>query len=684
MKHLRTTVQFLLSLLVVVASLLPAQLASADTAPPSGTPATVSADPLPTVQINGIVWAQVTVGNTVYATGRFTQARPAGVAVGGAGTVARTNLVAYDITTGVMTSFNHSLSGGSGTVEGRAIAASPDGKRLYVGGRFSTVDGQARSNFAAFDLTTNSLLGGFSGTNNTVRAIAASNTRVYIGGMFSTAGGQTRQRLASYTSAGSIIGSWAPAVSNVAGTVAGPYVAAMTLVQDKLVFGGYFNRLNGSPYYSTGAVNAASGAPVAWASQSSSYPIRTQLKPTATSGQGVGITSMSTDGSQVYITAYNYAGANSEGAPEGRVAINPANGNINWINDCHGDSYSAYPIGQVLYSVGHPHDCQPSGGYSERGPQRALAETTYPTGTNMHTTNSGHGYANYLGLPHSGLLTWFPTLNAGTVSGSSQAAWSVTGNTSYISLGGEFTKAENVGQQGLVRYAIASKATNKRGPAAYTGPAVSSGYATSAGKITVSWPATSDQDNSGLTYKLYRDSGTTPINTQVVQSTFWNKPTISFIDSGQAACSTHSYKVVVTDPYGNTTTGTSQPAVACNQTFTPLNSRSAGGNLDINQSLYSNNGLFRLLMQGDGNLVLYKTGAGAIWASNTAGRGNSYMAMQTDGNLVVYAFSYGPTWASNTSGPANNGSRLLVQDDGNVVVYGPAGQPLWSSGTNGR
>ena len=55
------------------------QTASADTAPAAGTPATVSGDGLPTWQINGVVWAQVLVGNTVYATGEFTKARPPGV-----------------------------------------------------------------------------------------------------------------------------------------------------------------------------------------------------------------------------------------------------------------------------------------------------------------------------------------------------------------------------------------------------------------------------------------------------------------------------------------------------------------------------------------------------------------------------------------------------------------------------
>ncbi len=106
----------------------------ADTAPDPGTPSTVSADALPTAQIgNGVVWSQVTVGNIVYATGQFTTARPPGVAVGGVGQVSRAGILAYDITTGQLTAFSHSLNG-----QGRIIVASPDGSRVYVGGDFTT------------------------------------------------------------------------------------------------------------------------------------------------------------------------------------------------------------------------------------------------------------------------------------------------------------------------------------------------------------------------------------------------------------------------------------------------------------------------------------------------------------------------------------------------------------------
>src|SRR4051812_41856127 len=57
--------------------------AYADSAPvPPVTVPTVTADVLPTAQIDGVVWDQVIVGNTVYVTGSFSKARPAGSALG--------------------------------------------------------------------------------------------------------------------------------------------------------------------------------------------------------------------------------------------------------------------------------------------------------------------------------------------------------------------------------------------------------------------------------------------------------------------------------------------------------------------------------------------------------------------------------------------------------------------------
>ena len=117
-----------------------------DTQPPSG-PATVSADPLPTVQIEGVAWTQVIVGNTVYVGGKFNTARPAGAAAG-TSTVPRSNFLAYDLTTGNLLPFAPAFD-----AQVNALAVSPDKKILYVGGLFTKVNGANRYRLVAFDLT---------------------------------------------------------------------------------------------------------------------------------------------------------------------------------------------------------------------------------------------------------------------------------------------------------------------------------------------------------------------------------------------------------------------------------------------------------------------------------------------------------------------------------------------------
>ncbi len=546
-KQGRVIVITVLSVLLLAA---PATAVFADTTPPAGTPATVSADPLPTVQIDGIVWKQAILGNKVYATGKFTTARPAGVAKGGTGTVTRDSLIKYDITTGAIdTTFVHTLTGG--TAEGKGIAISPDGTRLYVGGGFTTVDGQAHANFAAFDLTTNKVLSGFSGVNGKVNSVAATNTQAYLGGYFSAAGGQARSKLAAFNANGTINTGWR---ADVTGTNVA--ALAVTKTQGNLVVGGSFTKINGATYYSLGAVKLTTGANVSWASQSSSFPIRMQ-PPSGSSASALGITSLSADASQVYLTAFTYLpGIKHPGSFEGRAAISPTTGALIWANDCQGDSYDAFPVGQVLYSVSHAHNCTAIGGYPSQESQRALAETTYKTGTNG--PGVGGNYPSFQGIPDGTLLNWFPVLNTGTVSGSGQAAWSVVGNSNYIALGGEFTTANGTPQQGLVRYAVKAFAPNKIGPLAYSGRYHESGYtlyanpADSTGKSLVRIYPTSDPDNGPLTYAVTRKGSSTVLATKTVESRFWKSTSWSFTDSGVAKGTSLLYSMTVKDAFGNT------------------------------------------------------------------------------------------------------------------------------------
>lgn len=94
-------------------------------------------------------------------------------------------------------------------------------------------------------------------------------------------------------------------------------------------------------------------------------------------------------------------------------------------------------------------------------------------------------------------------------------------------------------------------------------------------------------------------------------------------------------------------------------------------------SVKSLDGRFNLVLQNDGNLVLYFEGHGALWATSTSGAGHK-LAMQGDGNLVLYDAASKPAWASNTQN--HPGATLAVQNDGNLVVYAGS-TPLWASNT---
>jgi hypothetical protein len=92
-------------------------------------------------------------------------------------------------------------------------------------------------------------------------------------------------------------------------------------------------------------------------------------------------------------------------------------------------------------------------------------------------------------------------------------------------------------------------------------------------------------------------------------------------------------------------------------------------------------GYHGMLMQPDGNLVLYGPGYHVLWASNTYGVGANRVVMQGDGNLVIYTAANRPVWASNTSG--TGADRAVLQGDGNFVIYAGS-TPKWWTGTNGR
>ena len=85
-------------------------------------------------------------------------------------------------------------------------------------------------------------------------------------------------------------------------------------------------------------------------------------------------------------------------------------------------------------------------------------------------------------------------------------------------------------------------------------------------------------------------------------------------------------------------------------------------------------------MQTDGNLVERRTaGAVAIWTTGTPGHAGAGLVVQTDGNVVVYPRTGRALWSTGTRGA---GVTLSVQDDGNLVVRSSSGRALWASGVD--
>jgi hypothetical protein len=525
------------AVLVAASTLMLAPRASADSAPADpnnpATPVTVTADSLPTVQIDGVVWQQTVIGDTVYAAGRFNTARPAGAAAGSQ-TTPRRNILAFSLSTGgLITAFAASLN-----AQALAVTASPDGSRLYVGGDFTQVNGRAASRVVALDPTTGATIPGWAPKmSSSVRAIVATPDTVYLGGSFSAVGSTSRAKLAAVRASDGSLRPWRPNAAN-------GRVNALVMAPDrsKLVAGGSFTTLNGGsqPGFGLGAVDAVNGGTLP-------TPANAAVR---NAGSKSAITSLSSDGTNWYGTAFNYGGT---GNLEGSFAANWSNLNIKWIDDCRGDSYSTFASNTAVYKAGHSHDCSRVRGFPETKPRTYHRALAYSKAATQTVTGSSIRPPSLRGRPAPSLLAWFPDMDTGTATGQNQGPWAVTGNSQYVVMGGEFRNVNLRGQQGLARFAVSSIAPNNEGPrsaAAATNPALTS---PSAGRINVRWQANWDRDNARLTYRLYRDG--VLVNTRTLSSTFWQRPMTEYLDS-VAPGTRHSYRVVVTDPFGNARSST--------------------------------------------------------------------------------------------------------------------------------
>jgi hypothetical protein len=85
-----------------------------------------------------------------------------------------------------------------------------------------------------------------------------------------------------------------------------------------------------------------------------------------------------------------------------------------------------------------------------------------------------------------------------------------------------------------------------------------------------------------------------------------------------------------------------------------------GKSLTAGQFLISPNRRAQLIMQPDGNLVLYDlTNHNALWGTLTNGKGGTRADMQPDGNFVLYTSNFHPLWASGTDVAARSSNDRM-------------------------
>ena len=214
---------------------------------------TVSADPLPTVQIDGVAWTQVVIGNTVYVGGSFTTARPAGAAPG----VNTTTRVEPAGLRHPHRGPDHHL-GADHQRRRTAIVAVPGQQAALRRWQLHHRERPDPQPHRRLDPTTGALVATFQPKPDaTVRAIAATTDTVYFGGVLSSV---TPRRRGHPDPAGRRPG-LATARCSPGRRRRGRQRALLALspTGDKVIVGGSFTTMNGSgnPGYGLAAVDPA-------------------------------------------------------------------------------------------------------------------------------------------------------------------------------------------------------------------------------------------------------------------------------------------------------------------------------------------------------------------------------------------------------------------------------------------
>ena len=180
----------LLSILISLTGVAAPLIAQADSYGPGSLVREVPVAGTPHV-LNGRVLSVVQVGNTIILGGTFTETRNNSSDT----VIARNRLVAFDATTKeISTTFNPSPNGAV-----NVVLPTGDGETVYVGGSFTSIGGQARTNLAKVRVSDGAVVTQFNSGSvaGQVKDLRLSNNRLWVAGAFTHIAGKAQKALAT-------------------------------------------------------------------------------------------------------------------------------------------------------------------------------------------------------------------------------------------------------------------------------------------------------------------------------------------------------------------------------------------------------------------------------------------------------------------------------------------------------
>ena len=415
---------------------------------------------------NNEVFALAVSGSTVYLGGEFTSVENST----GSGSVMRDYAAAVDATHGYDTGWNPNPSS-------PVVALAVSGSTVYLGGVFTSVENSTgsgsvtRDYAAAVDATNGYDTGWNPDPNNEVLALAVSGATVYVGGVFTSVNGQARNDAAALDSTGSVTG-WNPSPNN--------QVEALAVAGSTVYLGGGFTSVENSTGSGSvtrnyaAAVDATHGYDTGWNPSPSN-----QVFALAVSGSTVYL-----GGS--FVSVENSTGSGSVTRHDA-AAVDATNGyDTGWNPNPTGTVKALAVSGSTVYLGGvftSVENSTGSGSVTRHDAAAVDATNGYDTGWNPSPTSqvdalAVSGSTVYLGgsfvsvenSTGSGSVTRHYAAAVDATNGydtgwnpnpsSTVLALAVSGSTVY--LGGDFTSVENSTGSGSVtrHYAAAVDATN--------------------------------------------------------------------------------------------------------------------------------------------------------------------------------------------------------------------------------